>query len=54
MKYTYFIDHKATVIDVAHTSITKAKDKGKALPLQAYIRPEGSRKLRLPEFSKGT
>jgi hypothetical protein len=26
------------------------KGKGKAIPLQAWIEPEGSRKLRLPDF----
>ena len=28
----------------------KGKGKGKALPLQAWTGPEGSRKLRLPDF----
>jgi hypothetical protein len=26
------------------------KDKGKVIPLQAWTGPEGSRKLRLPDF----
>jgi len=26
------------------------KGKGKAIPLQAWTRPEGSRRLRLPDF----
>jgi len=26
------------------------KDKGKAIPLQAWTGPEGSRRLRLPDF----
>jgi len=28
----------------------KGKGKGKAIPLQAWIVPEGSRKLRFPDF----
>jgi len=28
----------------------KGKGKGKAVPLQAWTGPEGSRKLRLPDF----
>jgi hypothetical protein len=28
----------------------KKKDKGKAIPLQLWTGPEGSRKLRLPDF----
>jgi len=28
----------------------KGKGKGKAVPLQAWTDPEGSRKLRLPDF----
>jgi len=29
---------------------TKGKGKGKAVPLQAWSDPEGSRKLRFPDF----
>ena len=29
---------------------SKVKDKGKAIPLQAWTGPEGSRRLRLPDF----
>jgi hypothetical protein len=29
---------------------TNIKGKGKAVPLQAWIGPEGSRKLRFPDF----
>jgi len=43
--------------DVAcHKTITftlegcKGKGKGKAIPLQAWTGPEGSRRLRLPDF----
>ena len=32
-----------------HTSY-KGKGKGKAIPLQAWTGPEGSRRLRLPDF----
>jgi len=28
----------------------KGKSKGKAIPLQAWTGPEGSRRLRLPDF----
>jgi len=28
----------------------KGKDKGKAIPLQTWTSPEGSRRLRLPDF----
>jgi len=31
-------------------SVTQVKGKGKAAPLQAWSGPEGSRKLRLPDF----
>jgi len=30
--------------------MVKGKGKGKAVPLQAWSGPEGSRKLRLPDF----
>jgi len=30
----------------------KEKGKGKAVPLQAWTGPEGSRRLRLPDFKK--
>jgi hypothetical protein len=32
------------------TSVTIHWQKGKAIPLQAWTDPEGSRKLRLPDF----
>ena len=32
------------------TSASKGKGKGKAIPLQAWTNPEGSRRLRLPDF----
>jgi len=31
-------------------NICKNKGKGKAIPLQAWTGPEGSRRLRLPDF----
>jgi hypothetical protein len=31
-------------------SVGKGKGKGKAIPLQAWTGPEGSRRLRLPDF----
>jgi len=30
--------------------VTEGKGKGKAIPLQAWTGPEGSRRLRLPDF----
>jgi hypothetical protein len=33
-----------------NTTTIKSKDKGKAIPLQAWTGPEGSRRLRLPDF----
>ena len=33
-----------------HTNHIQIKDKGKAVPLQAWSGPEGSRKLRFPDF----
>jgi hypothetical protein len=34
-----------------HASVVVTPDvKGKSIPLQAWTRPEGSRKLRLPDF----
>jgi hypothetical protein len=35
-----------------HTYIHRYIHKGKAVPLQAWIGPEGSRKLRFPDFMK--
>jgi len=32
------------------TCIEEVKGKGKAIPLQASTNPEGSRRLRLPDF----
>jgi len=33
-----------------HATSTTGKGKGKAIPLQAWTDPEGSRRLRLPDF----
>jgi hypothetical protein len=33
-----------------NSQYTEVKKKGKAIPLQAWAGPEGSRRLRLPEF----
>jgi hypothetical protein len=41
---TKFPDFASTIGNV------KCKGKGKAIPLQAWADPEGSRKLRLPDF----
>jgi len=35
---------------VIPTAVKKYKGKGKAIPLQAWTDPEGSRRLRLPDF----
>jgi len=40
-----------TVFSEFHISYTN-KGKGKAVPLQAWSGPEGSRKLRFPDFMK--
>jgi len=32
------------------TEMSKGKGKGKTIPLQAWTGPEGSRRLRLPDF----
>jgi hypothetical protein len=37
-------------MDDCVTYILIGKDKGKAIPLQAWTGPEGSRSLRLPDF----
>jgi len=40
----------------SHTQVQltrKRKGKGKAVPLQVWSGPEGSRKLRFPDFMKG-
>jgi len=37
-----------TYIDI--TISNKGKGKGKAIPLQPWMGPEGSRRLRLPDF----
>ena len=34
----------------AFKGLNKGKDKGKAVPLQAWSGPEGSRKLRFPDY----
>jgi hypothetical protein len=41
------------MLKAAHLFIkvkVKGKGKGKAIPLQAWTGPEGSRRLRLPDF----
>ena len=35
---------------MAHNSVVNIPCKGKAVPLQVWSRPEGSRKLRFPDF----
>jgi len=40
-------DFEQVTINVKHMLVVK---KGKAIPLQAWTDPEGSRRLRLPDF----
>jgi len=42
----------STSMSVAGTDIIQCKGKGKALPLQTWTGPEGSRRLRLPDFKR--
>ena len=55
-KVTFHSPHFSNIIDVERTQIVLqvtcnvAYSKSKALPLQAWSGPEGSRKLRFPEF----
>jgi type IV secretory pathway component VirB8 len=42
----YYTDKNITEYHV----YIKVKDKGKAIPVQAWRGPEGSRRLRLPDF----
>jgi hypothetical protein len=37
---------------VSRSVVTESKGKGKAVPLQAWSGPEGSRKLRFPDFMR--
>jgi hypothetical protein len=37
-------------MDMKPTNARKCIDEGKAVPLQAWTGPEGSRRLRLPDF----
>jgi len=43
-------DYKIPAIQVASLNKLQVKGKGKAVPLQAWTGPEGSRKLRFPDF----
>jgi hypothetical protein len=36
--------------EISFTYLTPVKDKGKAIPVQAWTGLEGSRRLRLPDF----
>jgi hypothetical protein len=46
-KYACFLSR---LLDANITEVNKGKGKGKAVPLQAWSGPVGSRKLRLPDF----
>ena len=41
---------KSTVFQCISNILKKSKGKGKSVPLQAWNGPEGSRKLRFPDF----
>jgi hypothetical protein len=41
---------KATIFRSHCKEVCKGKGKGKAIPIEAWTGPEGSRKLRLPDF----
>jgi len=41
--FTYTNTHRKTLLEVHYI-------KGKAIPLQAWTGPEGSKRLRLPDF----
>jgi len=48
-----FNDIKMRIFNLCHPSrmfLSIRNGKGKAIPLQAWTGPEGSRKLRLPDF----
>ena len=45
-----FLEH--LVLPAPENNIIKVKTKGKAVLLQAWSGPEGSRKLRFPDFMK--
>ena len=38
------------IVERERVQVTNSKDKGKSVPLQAWSGPEGSRKLRFPDF----
>ena len=44
------LQHELNLLQAAHSVNTRIKGKGKAVPLQAWSDPEGSRKLRFPDF----
>jgi len=44
------IAQKVQFYGVQFTFISKGRSKGKAIPLQAWAGPEGSRRLRLPDL----
>jgi len=45
-----FRPHYGPGVDSASNRNEQGKGKGKAIPLQAWTGPEGSRRLRLPDF----
>jgi len=47
-----FCDEKSCINSLKYGTAVHSKGKGKAVPLQARRGPEGSRKLRFPDFVK--
>jgi hypothetical protein len=57
MEYSGFLKNRFVTLRLIHDtkyryrySVRNGKGKGKATPVQAWLGPEGSRRLRLPEF----
>jgi hypothetical protein len=46
----YLINKNYDVLILVKSLIKLCKSKGKAFPLQAWTGPEGSRRMRLPDF----
>jgi len=51
---THFLISVRAIVSSSHDVYWKGKGKGKAVPLQARNGPEGSRKLRFPDFMRTT
>jgi hypothetical protein len=51
-KYFFFFTAYRLTLGPARLPIKYVKKKGKAIPLQAWTGPQGSRRLRFPEFQE--